>query len=207
MHTKESSELLGRLASRLGKSVRGRALELHLSREQSEAFENYRWQVYLLDSKQPNAFSLGAGIIVATRGMLLAAETEAQFAAVLCHEAAHQLLGHTSKALSEFRQDQRSAPSSPPPSSTSPQVVFSLEQEIQADALGLRLLELSGYDISEARFALTIDYRQKAARVSLPPDWLITRMAYLQQQIELPRRSFPHIRTTREYSRVRKMLS
>jgi len=51
-------------------------------------------QVTLLNSKEINAFALPGGFLFVNHGLLLEAQTEAQFAGVLAHEMAHHVARH-----------------------------------------------------------------------------------------------------------------
>lgn len=51
-------------------------------------------QVTLLNSKEINAFALPGGFLFVNHGLLLEAQTEAQFAGVLAHEIAHDVARH-----------------------------------------------------------------------------------------------------------------
>ena len=57
------------------------------------------WQWIVLDSDIVNAFAAPGGYVHVTRGALAVIESEAEFAGVLAHEAAHVTRKHTLKAL------------------------------------------------------------------------------------------------------------
>lgn len=74
--------------------------------ERAEMFGGYTF--YLLDDKQPNAFSLPGGFIFISHGLLNQLENEEQLAAVLAHEVSHivhrdslEFVSH--KNLGDFR--------------------------------------------------------------------------------------------------------
>jgi beta-barrel assembly-enhancing protease len=56
------------------------------------------WRFLLLDDGGANAFSIGGGRIYVSRGMIAACRSEAELAAILAHEMAHELLGHFCEA-------------------------------------------------------------------------------------------------------------
>ncbi len=64
--------------------------------------------VHLLVSRDPtpNATCLGNGIITFTIGLLRRVENESQVAFVLCHELAHQHLGHVQQSIQQYVEKQ-----------------------------------------------------------------------------------------------------
>lgn len=192
LRDRDLNRLLSRMVHRLASSVQGAALETQSGSVNTEEYKNFPWQVYVVQSAEPNAFSSGAGTIILTKGMLAQTRTEAELASILCHEMAHQILGHTKDALGEVSE-----------ATAGPQFAFSLNDEIAADTLGLKILHVARYDISHATYALSIGYRPVNGLVAgVPEDWLAIRMAYLQQAIEAYGPVFPSTQTTREFTRV-----
>ena len=138
--------------------VAGRLVEANA--EADRAFE-----VTVLDSPTVNAFALPGGYLYVTRGLLALASDASEVAAVLAHEMAHvtanhgvlrgrqakgkeiadkvasevvsnPVVGAVAKAQGERRMER-----------------FSQTQELQADALGIRLLGKAGFDpFAAARF-------------------------------------------------------
>ena len=180
------------------------------------------WRVFVIDAPTPNAFSLGSGVVVLTRGMLLTVASESELAAVLSHEFSHQLLGHTLDELQAARAvDERTADAN-----GIPKAAFSLDQEIAADSLGVQLLFYGGYDVTQAISALSIAFdrlgrtptsnhpassRPGAPKVSSVedheiPDWLTARTANVLAQIQrFPAAAAPG--TSREFNRMQKSLA
>ena len=195
--TPELLRLLKRVGTRLAGAVHGAALD----RESFQALEgdllDYQWQVYVVKDRQPNAFSVGAGIIFITEGLLRRLVSEAELAAVLSHEMAHQLLGHTREAISAQSGVTRDEPA----------LAYSLEREIQADSLSLKLLKVARYDLRSATSALALGYRESAENVSsVPPDWMAERMANMERKIERIGQFLPATGSTREFNKVRRQL-
>lgn len=193
--------LLKRISGRLASAVNGAALE----RESNEALEGelleYPWQVYVLRDNEINAFSVGSGIIFLTEGLLKRLRTEAELAAVLAHEMSHQLLGHTREAIAE----QRGAV--PDQSAGTPTIAYSLDREIEADALSLKLLKVARYDIRHATGPLALGYRESKEGVSgIPPEWISVRMAHMEEKINRIGEYLPATGSSREFNRVQRLL-
>lgn len=189
--------LLKRVTGRLASAAYGTALETEIGDVDANQFRNYPWQVYVLNTKKPNSFSLGGGVIVLTLGILYETETEAELASVLSHEMAHQILGHTQEALLETSKHEQSAP----------QASFTLEHELEADTLGLKILHVARYDMRHATHALSIAYRPISGFVpGIPPKWLVLRMANLEQELYAHGSKLPATENSREFNKVRRRL-
>ncbi len=132
-----------------------------------------------------------------TEGLLRRLVSEAELAAVLSHEMAHQLLGHTREAISAQSGVTRDEPA----------LAYSFEREIQADSLSLKLLKVARYDLRSATSALALGYRESAENVSsVPPDWMAERMANMERKIERIGQFLPATGSTREFNKVRRQL-
>lgn len=191
------NRFLARLTTRLASSIQGAAVEdeaLGLSDEFLQ--RGIPFQVLVINTLEPNAFSLGGGIIVITRGLMQRTTSEAELATVIAHEMAHQVLGHIQEAM--YAQGL---------TSNAPTFSFTLDHELDADALSLKILKVARYDIREAPHALTIAYRPLEEVVPVnEPDWLGIRLAYLHQKIDSMTNYLPATQTTREFTRVRKRI-
>ena len=122
------------------------------------------WEVRVFADDTPNAFALPGGKIGVNTGLLKVARTQGQLAAVIGHEVAHVLAGHsnerastqlaTSGALEAMKA--LSGPASPAKSRTLAVLgagarvgvilPFSRAQESEADVLGLDLMARAGFD-------------------------------------------------------------
>ena len=91
----------------------------------------------MLDDDRLNAFSIGGGRIYVSRGTVTACRSEAELAAVIAHEMAHDLVGHLCARSSSRSEGRRIGP-----------VRQRLDpvQEREADAASLPLLVAAGYD-------------------------------------------------------------
>jgi Zn-dependent protease with chaperone function len=116
-------------------------------------------KVYIVQSPVVNAFTFNDGKIFINMGLLAHLQNEAQLAFIIAHEVSHYTKGHSlnvyierkkiSKGVDQYEDfdesDKVFASNS-----------FNKEQEIEADADGLRLFSKTGYDLAEARNALAL---------------------------------------------------
>jgi len=139
--------LIARLKIGAGRSVK--------TQQETDNLNNLSWQIYVLNSGQRNAFSIGDGAIILTKGLVMALKTDSEIATIVAHEMSHQILGDTSKALRESL------------SSKKPQAFFfSLEEELEADKLMLTILHNANYATNASLKALPMAYRVEAESFS-----------------------------------------
>jgi predicted Zn-dependent protease len=135
--------LLNQIVERLGKAT-------------ERPSEKYR--VTILNSPVVNAFALPNGNVYLTRGLLVLANDTSEIASVVAHEMAHVITRHAvdrqelertntlvNRVRSDVLQDQRTA------NALSAQgrvaiASFSRQQELEADALSVRIIARAGYD-------------------------------------------------------------
>lgn len=103
------------------------------------------YEIVLIDALEPLALSPGGGFTIISKGLVRTMSSEAEFAFVLAHELAHQVLGHTRLFLVEygsqdFPERQR-------------------DLELAADRYAAGLIALAGYDPRVAPYALVHAYR------------------------------------------------
>ncbi len=195
------AQYLSQLTQRLASGIYGSALEPEASYAQIQSVSRYSWRVVIISADPPNAFSLGAGSIVLSRGMFLAAPSEDTLAAVIAHEMGHQILGHTKQILAKTLSSSGHA------SLTQPAAAFSLEQELAADSISIKLLELARFDPGAAVQAITVDYRQTPANVVLlNAKWLEMRMSNIARQLSVSKRSIGPINSAGQFSQAKKLL-
>jgi len=118
------------------------------------------YQFFIIDSPIVNAFALPGGYIYVSRGLLALANSEAELAAVLAHEAGHITGRHSAERYSHGVLTSLGAAvlSAALDSSAASQALdvgnnlflssYSRGQESEADTLGLRYLSRAGYDVS-----------------------------------------------------------
>lgn len=117
-----------------------------------------RYRVTLLNSPVVNAFALPNGNIYLTRGLVALANDTAELAAVIAHEMAHVLARHaverqelqrTAELVNRVRvdvlQDQAGARAASDQGRLAI-AAFSRQQELEADALGVRIISRAGFD-------------------------------------------------------------
>lgn len=123
------------------------------------------YDITVLNSPTVNAFALPGGYLYVTRGLLALANDESEVAAVLAHEIAHVTSNHgiersrlvrtqgiAQKVVSDVVTNEVAGKKAE--ASVARRVAsFSQEQELQADAVGIKMLARAGYDpFAAARF-------------------------------------------------------
>ncbi len=128
------------------------------------------YAVTLLDSPVINAFALPNGRLYVTRGLVALANDTSEVAAVLAHEMAHVTLNHaTARSELELRSalvskvvaDVLNDPDTGAQLKSQSRFAlarFSREQELEADAAGVKTLAAAGYDpFAAARFLTALN--------------------------------------------------
>jgi len=160
------------------------------------------YNITVLDSPAVNAFALPGGYLYVTRGLLALANDASEVAAVLAHEMAHVSSNHglqrnrEAQAADIAAQVVSDVVSNPiigkVAQATTKQKLasFSQRQELQADAVGIKLVGASGYDaFGAARFLESMD-RYSAWRSSLASSEVDMASSHpsTPQRIELAKR-------------------
>ncbi len=117
-----------------------------------------RYAVTLLNSPVVNAFALPNGNIYVTRGILVLANDTSEIASVLAHEMAHVITRHavdrqelerTATLVNRVRSDVLQDEAAAKALNAQGRVAiasFSRQQELEADALSVRIIARAGYD-------------------------------------------------------------
>ncbi|MDX6806803.1 M48 family metalloprotease [Terrihabitans rhizophilus] len=116
------------------------------------------YRITILNSPSVNAFALPTGDLYVTRGLLALASDSSEIAAVIAHEMGHVTARHAFVRADRERQavlvsrvanDVLNDPEAGENSMAKARLAlakFSREQELEADALGIRTLAKAGYD-------------------------------------------------------------
>jgi len=130
-----------------------------LARQSVAAKSPYRFSFHVLaDPKTVNAFALPGGPVFITEGLLRLLKTEAELGGVLGHEIGHVIARHSSERLAKQQLTQNLlgalvVGSGDYTTAQIGQMVGSMinmkygrEDELEADALGIRIMVEAGYD-------------------------------------------------------------
>ena len=132
--------------------------------------DDYRWEYNLVDSPEVNAWCMPGGKIVVYTGILPITKTEAGLAVVMGHEVAHALADHGAQRMSASTLQQIGAVAGSLALQTSKysayteqfmaayglgtnlgvMLPFSRSNETEADAIGIQIMAIAGYDPAEA---------------------------------------------------------
>ncbi|MCL2157055.1 MAG: M48 family metallopeptidase [Methanobrevibacter sp.] len=154
-----------------------KAVENHLSKiKRSDYTENYYdWEFHLVSNETVNAFCMPGGKIIVYSGILTIAEKEEYLAFILGHEMAHALLDHGRTTISAYTAKNTASTVARLGSfglgllgfGEAASVVTTVtnvadigseylllkpwgrDQEMEADKLGMMIVNWAGYDISE----------------------------------------------------------
>ncbi len=140
------------------------------------------WEVRVFDSPEVNAFALPGGKIGVYTGLLEVAENQHQLAAVLGHEVAHVIAGHSAARVSNELAAQLGVAVLGSTTGIDPQLIglganlllllpYSRADETEADILGLAYMARSGFDPREAP-QLWVNMSRRAG--GAPPELLST---------------------------------
>ncbi|MFC5992578.1 M48 family metalloprotease [Limoniibacter endophyticus] len=165
---------------------------------------NQTYRITILNSPNVNAFALPGGYLYVTRGLLALANDSAELAAVIAHEMAHVTANHgvarqqkeaeeavASKVVSDVLGNSQDARVALIRNQLS-LAQFSRNQELEADAIGIKAMARAGYDPfaaaaflqSMARYA---DFRTVTRAKDANLDFLASH-PNAPQRIELARR-------------------
>ena len=141
--------------------------------------QDQAYQITILDSPQVNAFALPGGFLYVTRGLLALANDSAEVAAVLAHEMGHVTANH-GIARQQVEQEAEAASKAAqelfPATTVAAETAlrgklrvaqFSRNQELEADAIGIRAIGQAGFDpFASSRFLAAMAAYGKLRSVS-----------------------------------------
>jgi len=165
---------------------------------------NTKYTITILNSPAVNAFALPGGYLYVTRGLLALANDSAEIAAVLAHEMAHISANHgikRSKKIESVKLADRvvmdvlsndRAGKIALAANKIKLAKFSQNQELQSDALGIKMLGNAGFDpYAASRFLESMDsyagYQNRLAGKYGEQDFLSTHPS-TPKRIELAKR-------------------
>ncbi|MGB5841873.1 MAG: cell division protease CdlP, partial [Brucella anthropi] len=137
------------------------------------------YRITSLDSRNINAFALPGGYLYVTRGLLALANDSSEVAAVIAHEMGHVIANHgilrqekeaetaiAGRVASEVLHNE-SASREEELRGKLRLAQFSRNQELQADAIGIKMIGEAGYDpFASARFLQSMEAYQGFRSVS-----------------------------------------
>ncbi len=156
------------------------------------------YRITILNSPSVNAFALPGGYLYVTRGLLALANDSSEVAAVIAHEMGHITANHAmarqnkaqaavivSRVVTDVLQD-GDAGKLALASSQRTLAAFSQQQELEADAIGVRTIGKAGYDpFAAARFLDLMGryaaYKSAGTVQDKRPDFLATHPATPQR--------------------------
>lgn len=132
-------------------------------KDNSELYGKLRF--YTIKSNIPNAFSTDQGIIFVTTGLVARLNCEAELAFILAHEISHYLENHVKEGY-EYEQNQGDDLNRLSNVKKNDIIrnlsVYSQNNELEADSLGLLIFAKSNYDFVSAQDALWIASQENA---------------------------------------------
>lgn len=157
------------------------------------------WEVQVFDDKAVNAFALPGGKIGVFIGLLKVAQTPDQLAAVVGHEVAHVIAGHSAERVSESMAAQMGASVVQATTGVDPQMLgiaanvffllpHSRAHESEADLLGMDYMAKAGFD---PRASIALWQNMSKASSGKPPEMLSThpsdstRIRHLEERLPI----------------------
>ncbi|MGI9525682.1 MAG: M48 family metallopeptidase [Weeksellaceae bacterium] len=199
-----SSSAQAKQVKTVGKNIQG-AVERYLANQnQSEFLNGYAWEFNLIEDKAVNAWCMPGGKVAFYTGIMPITANDDGVAVVMGHEITHALAEHSAQRMSQAMVAQglqlagnvalndskyKNVFNSLYPVGAQVGILaYSRKAELEADAIGLKLMAMAGYDPREApKFWKRME--QATAGSSRPPEFLSThpnpgrRIAQLEAKI------------------------
>lgn len=157
------------------------------------------WEVRVFEDKSVNAFALPGGKIGVNTGLLKVAQTQDQLAAVIGHEIAHVVAGHSAERVSESMAAEMGMSVVQASTGVDPQMLgiatsvffllpHSRTHESEADLLGMDYMAKAGFD---PRASIILWQNMRKAAGDKPPEILSThpsddtRIRQLEQRLAI----------------------
>jgi len=171
---------------------------------------NQTYQITILNSPAINAFALPGGYLYVTRGLLALANDSAELAAVLAHEMAHVTANHGIQRQQKEAEEVLATQVVNDVLGKDPAArvalvrgklrlaQFSRNQELEADAIGIRAIARAGYDpFAAARFLQAMDAYSASRSVTGQTD---EGLDFLSSHPSAPQRIELALRHARQYA-------
>lgn len=178
------------MVRRVGNDIRLAAEAYYKAIGQESALESFDWEFNLVNDNQINAFAMPGGKTVVYTGILNVAQGEDGLAVIMGHEVAHALAHHGNERMTQGMVSQLGLQTldialSEKPAATRTLLMtaagigaqvgvmlpFSRKHESEADEIGLYLMAMAGYDVTEAA---PFWERMQAQGGQTPPEFLST---------------------------------
>lgn len=157
------------------------------------------WEVRTFDDKAVNAFALPGGKIGVFTGLLKVAQTQDQLAAVIGHEVAHVIAGHSAERVSESMAAELGLSVVQASTGIDAQMLgiatnvffllpHSRAHESEADLLGMDYMAKAGFD---PRASIALWQNMSKAGGGKPPEMIsthpsdATRIGHLEQRLPI----------------------
>jgi predicted Zn-dependent protease len=154
---------------------------------------NYKWQFYVIDKDELNAFCLPGGKVFVYTGLFRAVENEDQLAVVIGHEVAHAIARHGAERVSMMQLGRmgKSIAAGAIGGGKYANIInqaygvgegvglvlpFSRKFEYEADEIGLYLMSQAGYNPRES-IRFWDNMRRQSQGKKKPPEFLSTHPA------------------------------
>ena len=171
---------------------------------------NQTYQITILNSPNINAFALPGGYLYVTRGLLALANDSAELAAVLAHEMAHVTANHGIQRQQKEAEEVLASRVVSDVLGSDPKArvalvrgklrlaQFSRNQELEADAIGIKAIARAGYDpFAAARFLQSMAAYSASRSVTGASD---EQLDFLASHPTAPQRIDLALRHARQYA-------
>lgn len=156
------------MVKRVGQRIAGAAERWLTANGHPGYLKDYRWEYKLINSDQVNAWAMPGGKIAVYTGILPITQSETGLAVVLGHEVAHALADHGAQRMSAGTLQQLGAVAGNVALSKNEEnqqlfntaygvgsnvlgmLPFSRSHESEADAIGIQIMAIAGYNPYEA---------------------------------------------------------
>ena len=166
---KNKGDINVEMVQRVGKKIVASVNKFYSDKNMQSLLNDYRWEYYLVEDPEMNAWCMPGGKIVVYTGILPMIKSEAELAIIMGHEVSHALLNHGKQRMSQavlLNLGSLALSTAVENKSTKAKrnyelaygigtqigltLPFSRKHEFEADKFGLIWAAMSGYDPNEA---------------------------------------------------------